>query len=438
MKRQILLVLLPIFCSQVSLGQSIEEGRFDTSAYDNTLTFANAVQKRFYVIRRLGGSVERLLGYYQELCCEQCVRETEQRKCSLERELFQVRSFWHDCLAYKHIMSDTHTRELLVHLIVLYEALLKIDGNGVSFVLQQKHECSASDDFLQKDPIKRLSKQGIDELLDRVDALVATGRGLLSQKPHGLTAPLLPEFNDEYLFGQNDVHESDEASWQALDASLLKQGDFLLHTTLRFYVVQRLAGPMEQLAKQALSKDAVLCVCALLPSLEKLQSRVMRDCVQKMCTQGSLQPLFMLWDSIGSYRYIGEPYLIRELLLIVVQVYQLIMKAVAPQLEQNEIQEEHVLDVYSSIASLPLPELLLLLDDLTQQSASVVSVYQQGVAQGWKAVVKEYWWVPPIMLAGCASLCLRMKRFFGQSHYRDSLFKVPREDGQVVLRMSPA
>jgi len=211
------------------------------------------------------------------------------------------------------------------------------------------------------------------------------------------------------------------------DAALLEtfiepsaQGEFVINTTLRFYLVQRLHGVFEQLARLADSKK-VSCIGLWLPAAESFQSPAVRACVEKMVAQDSLQPLFTCWEDVSSYRSIGDAHLIKELLLIVVQIYRLLMKALAPDQVQEEVPTEQVLDLYSVISSLPLPELFSLLDELAQESSSVITVYQQGAAQGWKSVFKQYWWVPPVVFAGCASLYWRMKRFLGKPQLRKGL-----------------
>jgi len=187
-------------------------------------------------------------------------------------------------------------------------------------------------------------------------------------------------------------------------------------------MIQRLHSSLASLAKFALGKD-VSRVCAQLVSkdvlsVDDLVSPVMRDCVQKMHAEGSLEPLFVVWEGVGSYRYIGDSHLIKELLLVAIQVYRLVMKMVAPKQEQDAVQVEQVFDVYNTIASLPLTDLFLILEDFAQQANAAVDVYQQSSMQGWHATVKQYWWVPPVAIAGCVSLYLRVKQFLNRPQYR--------------------
>lgn len=412
MKRRALLGLMAAFgyCA-CTVGNS-EEKIFNENKYDTVLTFVNLVQKRYYVIRRLEGAVDHLLSRYGAVC-------GKNRGCLLERELSLVNSFWQDCLSYKHIMSDRHIRELLAHLIVLYDGLLKICGKESGLAITRE----------------AFSKRGLGELLDTVDVLSAMSRdlcashpldenslreSLLGEKipgwqPLGLKSSELPHF---FFLERNEGEEpaAAEPDGEVLGGAY-RSDDFLVNTTLRFYLLQRLAVPIEQLSKIACSSNAA-CLCAQLPPVDSFQSQPVRECLQKIGTELSLQPLLKLWERVSSYRYIGDPYLIREMLLIVVQVYKVLMKFIVPSQEQVEVQDEQVLDVYTTISSLPLPELLMLLDELTQQSSSVIAAYQEGTALGWQATFKHYWWVPPVMIAGCATLYLRIHKLLWHPHYR--------------------
>jgi hypothetical protein len=440
-----------------------DEKFLNENTYATALTFVNLIQKRYYVIRRLEGAVDHLLLHYGFLCgqnrddtprggesrariyqnslqsgrncrdgkdkswknqgCDYrgsspqeglhrgclhqgCLHQgCLHRGCSLERELSLVNSFWQDCLSYKRIMSDTHIRELLAHLIVLYDGLLKVNGkdSGLS---------TTRDTF---------SKRGLDELLDTVDVLSAISRSLFASKNftlNALTVPLLffPDMVDEPTVEKPAVDEPDGEILKVLDGTY-SNDDFLVNTTLRFYLLQRIAVSMEQLSKSTSSKDVSL-VCSQLPSIDSFKSQHIRECLQEIDAEGSLQPLLKLWESVGSYRYISDPYLIREMLLIVVQVYKVFMKVLVPHQEQAEAEADKVLDVFTTISSLPLPELFMLLDELTQQSLSIITSIHQGTKPEWKILFKQYWWLPPVVVAGCATLYLRIKHLLWHPQYR--------------------
>lgn len=452
MKQQKLLVCaLFLEVGTVLAGSFSASKKKDEAVFE----FVNLVQKRFYVIRRLEGAVERLLEQYRFLCgqgegarqgyvprglSQGCLhRERSHRGCSLERELHSVHASWQDCLAYKKVMDDTQVRELVVHLIVLYDALIKASGMAVkgqepslnALLLERALEGAFA---VRKETF---SCSGLNDLLDTVDTLSARSRGLLAAENHGwhfhdgefqnllAAESTYPAASADGSLGA--VQTGAEPANAEPDAALLEtfiepseQGEFLINTTLRFYLVQRLHGVFEQLARLAGSKK-VSCIGLWLPAVERFQSPAARACVEKMVAQDSLQPLFACWEDVSSYRSIGDAHLIKELLLIVVQIYRLLMKALAPDQVQEEVPTEQVLDLYSVISSLPLPELFSLLDELAQESSSIVTVYQQGATQGWKSVFKQYWWMPPVVLAGCASLYWRMKRFLGKPQLRKGL-----------------
>jgi hypothetical protein len=106
------------------------------------------------------------------------------------------------------------------------------------------------------------------------------------------------------------------------------------------------------------------------------------------------------------------------MLLIVVQVYKVFMKVLVPHQEQAEAEADKVLDVFTTISSLPLPELFMLLDELTQQSLSIITSIHQGTKPEWKILFKQYWWLPPVVVAGCATLYLRIKHLLWHPQYR--------------------
>lgn len=426
---------------------------------DAVFDFVNNVQKRYYIIRRLEAAVERLLLRYKSLC-EPCSnrgygcshRGCLHRGCSLEQELFRVSTYWKDFLSYKYIMNDTHTRELLVHLIVLYDALLKVSGavapeSGLDKELFLEHGRAALLDVRTL-----LSCCTLDDLLDVVDILSAQSRKLPT---------LNPSLASQLLFSEADLAaaEVDVAgvvpTGVVLEESVLvnaepdektlnylaepdQQGEFLINTTIRFYMIQRLNASLAPLAKLALGRDASRICAQLLsahvPSTDDFQSPVMRDCLKKMHTEGSLAPLFVVWESVGSYRYIGDNNLIRELLLVAIQVYRLFMKVVAPKQEQDAVPVAEALSLYSTISSLPLTDLFFLIDEFVQQANSVADAYQQGAAQGWNVTLKQYWWVPPVVVAGCISLYMRVKQYVGHVQYRHGQLRLLDVEGVPMRR----
>jgi len=517
MKRQILLSFMVVYgCYASAIGYSEEDFVYVDShgyeqSYNKALIFVNAVQKRYYVIQRLEEAVDHLLSCYGSLCGQtgDDFKAIVCRECGLKKELLLVTTFWHDCLSYKRIMTDNHIREFLIHLIVLYDALLKVCGKGAGLVVAHEKD-SLEKDSLEKDSLENFfrenfsqeifsrinysrvnfSRKGLDELLDTVDRLAATSKSIFdakfsvsspcgskffgskffgskffgskffgsksySSKPLSLTqqnVPSLSELRDlegrgnaflgeavsaaitnELFFisstageptaEEPTAGEPDGELFQALSDTYRKD-DFLVKTTVRFYLLRRVATSLERLSLLA-RNTTISAVCSQLPPVDAFQSAVMRECLHAMVVEGTLQPLFTLWESIGSYRYISDPYLIREILLIVVQVYKMAMKLLVPSQEQEAVQADQVIDVYNAISLLPFPELFELLDELTQQSLSIATVYQEGTVLGWKAALKQYWWLPPVMMAGCATLYLRIKHIFSQPHYRQSSLKAP-------------
>ena len=523
MKRRTLLVLTLFMgdCSSVvghSEGIAVSEKKdyaseaalFKKSSFKNdplkndaVFDFVNNVQKRYYVIRRLEAAVERLLLRYKSLCepCSNrgygCSHQGRghrgclhkgclHRGCSLEQELFRVSTYWKDFISYKYIMNDAHTRELLVHLIVLYDALLKVIGavapvSDLDKELFLEHGRAA---FLD---VRTLSCRTLDDLLDVVDILSAKSRKLPTLNPSLASQLLFSEADlaaaevgvagvvptvvvlEESVLANAEpanaapVHaepviaepanaeptntelvnaEPDEKTLNYL-AEPDQQGEFLINTTIRFYMIQRLNASLASLAKLALGRDASRICAQLLsapvlsadvPSIDDFQSPVMRDCLKKMYTEGSLAPLFVVWESVGSYRYIGDNNLIRELLLVAIQVYRLFMKVVAPKQEQDAVPVAEALSLYSTISSLPLTDLFFLIDEFVQQANSVADAYQQGAAQGWNATLKQYWWVPPVVVAGCVSLYMRVKQYVGHVQYRHGQLRLLDAEGVPMRR----
>lgn len=322
-----------------------------------------------------------------------------------------MNKLWQDCLAYKSIMDDAHTRELLIHSIVLYDALLKTYGsNGKAC-----HERSTG------------VHQSIGDLLEHIDSLAARSRELLgTTRPNFSSQMLFPDLQQEVLFANESEHgvEPDDTLFQALDTAY-QRGEFVVNTTVRFYMLQRIArsvdGVLELYSCLCPGCHAALAHCAA----NGMKSSAARECVERLKSEQSLEPLNTLWKSLCSYRYIGDSYVIRECLIIVVQLYQLLMRYITPETAQQTVSEEEIMSLYTSISSLPLPELLSLLDELTEQSSAFVTVYQQGVHQGWKATLKQYWWVTPVVIAGCASLYLRVKKLLGHTSFRPTTQVVP-------------
>lgn len=371
----------------------------DAVKKDDALSFVNAVQKRYYVIRRLESSFETLMASYQKFCgpCVKC-------GCSLDAELKRVNRLWQDCVSYKSIMDDAQTRELLMHLVVLYDALLRTCGATGTC-----HTRSMG------------ALHSISDLIEEVDLLAFRSKTLpgAALRPYFSLQMLFPDSYQEVFFAHEAEQgvEPDDTLFERLDAAY-QQGEFVVNTTVRFYMIQRIAPSVDALlALGSHLKPGYRDALALCGSFA-MKSPAARECVERLKTEKSLEPLKVFWQNIGAYRYIGDSYVIRECLIIVVHVYQLLMRYLSPEIAQIEATEEDVMSLYTSISSLPLPELLSLLDELTEQSSTLVTVYQQGVTQGWKSTLKHYWWVPPVLVAGCASLYLRVKKLLGHTSFR--------------------
>lgn len=360
---------------------------------DKPSSLVNAVQKRYYVIHRLEGAVERLMKGYQRIC----------HHCSspLEKEFKTVQALWHSCITYRSIMNDAQTRELSTHLVVLYEALLKACGS-----------CPAN---------LSIVRQSSKDVLADIDLLDAAGKGMFDKINPQLASEIM--FNEEAQpasLAARDA-EPDDHFFEGLDDTY-KKGDFVVNTVVRFYVIKRIFDAMKTLKKiGACGEDRWRTMLPLLATMDN-RSTAARECIDRLRKEQTLEPLETFWDAMISYRYIGDSHVIRECLIIMVHLYQVFIKYVAPSVAPSEpASSEQIMDLYTSISSLPLPELLLLIDELTEQSTALISVYHEGKQQGWQALCKQYWWVPPIAIVGCASLYLRVKKLLGHATFRTEM-----------------
>jgi hypothetical protein len=60
---------------------------------------------------------------------------------------------------------------------------------------------------------------------------------------------------------------------------------------------------------------------------------------------------------------------------------------------------EDIIELYSTIATLPIPEMLNSLDSLVEDLIEIIEKYELDTAMSWTQWFKKYWWVPPVIIS---------------------------------------
>lgn len=91
--------------------------------------------------------------------------------------------------------------------------------------------------------------------------------------------------------------------------------------------------------------------------------------------------------------------LIREHISALCLVYKQWLQKVAFKNENNKTIINNITTLYGKISELPIPQLLFLLDQMTEQMTEIFEMYEHGNGGTWGQWLNKYWWVPPTIIA---------------------------------------
>lgn len=272
------------------------------------------------------------------------------RRCLKKIELTQaidpVQDLWAEFLAYKYIESNQFVEETLKAVMLLYKNLL-----------------------ISVSPSKNNWKIADDEI-----------DFFLEDKKN--------EIQDNFHCILNLVN-SDE-----------QEKDFLINNNLRMYLIRRLLKPMRILSKIKSPHTAKFWDCLYVARADhfiNFKHEVIANCVDTMIDTKSFDSLFSLWHKFSSYLFIDDQLFLKEFVSLQYMIFSRLIDCLKPNQPKAPTPHE-IIDLYDSVAALPMPEMLNSLDVLVEQLIIIMEKYEIDSAMSWTMWFAKYWWVPPVVL----------------------------------------
>lgn len=111
-----------------------------------------------------------------------------------------------------------------------------------------------------------------------------------------------------------------------------------------------------------------------------------------------------VWNDLKNYRYIHDELLIKEFSILVAYIlHQGTLNCFYS--DQNNKEQIKKMYVFKSLHTMPIEEVLDILDMLVEEITKFFEIYQLGSDLTWKVWIKKYW---PVIPFACAALGIRI------------------------------
>lgn len=363
-----------IFTAPSLIGQELNE---------QAMHFVKMVQKRYYLVHRLEKPITFLvrfnkyitkkdfftLGFFfgshgdKDTILPVGISEQFQHpliikymKALEERHNINViNDLWSDFLSYKYVEDELFVRETIVAIMVVYKALaLKLNG--------------------------------------------AT-----SQRGGSLFEALLinPPSEDEDIVSKQELYENFHSILDLLGESFDKE-DFVITNNLRHYHIQRLLKSIIILTKVNAHYLDPLWDC-LTQTINKnsisFKHPQIQECLEAILRTRNLEPLFALWRHFTAYKFANDSLFLQEFVTLEYMLYCKLIDCLRITALKDVPTAEDIIELYSTIATLPIPEMLNSLDSLVEDLIEIIEKYELDTAMSWTQWFKKYWWVPPVIIS---------------------------------------
>lgn len=370
-----------------------------------------AIEQRRYMIKRLEKTIATLIEAHQKRAPNNLAGTTRYFRNQLVQNTFVAMerthsavpfyTLWSRFLAYQFIDNKEFIKEILTAILLLYKDLI--------LSLQKNYVCDEQlllsiDAHIQKSHDDSL--RDVLPLLDTAQAAHAHYKATcMSQDCYELNKILIwphilqPFYDDA---SSHSVEETIGTIHHLLDEDGVH--NISVYNTMRFYHIQRLLKSMFILShkKGALEftfDDAII---------NSLSCPSIQACARSLVAQKSVVPLFSVWSAITSYDFINDINHVREFVLITCLAYQQMANVLVNSSDTKSINPKDVLAMYEKLATLPVAELLDLLDDVVEQYDTLAQQYAlKDSSLTWKKWFEKYWWSAPIMVSSFAATLLK-------------------------------
>lgn len=367
---------------------------------DASMDMVRHIQERYYLIRRLEQPIGTLMdamtripftqkakGYFKHPVLYRTIATMENAQSA--EPFYKV---WGDFLSYKFVESKEFVREVLTALLLMYkELILHIQPKAAD----SKKVISIIDSHLVA-----AREIPVDEsvLLSTMSSVHTYYKGLQNPKDFYELSSILTGHHT-----LANIREDDGSATSSIEGSVgtianlldeCPECDLVVANNMRFYHIQRILKSIFVLSRSHIEVP-VLFEQGVIDSCRCLR---VRQCLETINTKKSVEPLFDMWKEFTSYAFISDDTSLREFLISTILVYKHLIQNMQEQEQRGLTSPKEMLAAYERIASLPIPELLNLLDDVVEHYDALSEQYGlRDTTLTWSAWFTRYWWAPPLI-----------------------------------------
>ncbi|MDR3550431.1 MAG: hypothetical protein P4L31_03390 [Candidatus Babeliales bacterium] len=378
-----------LFLTIASVNSNCNNLSIDLRDQSTAMNFIKRVQKRNYLVHRLEKPIKSLLRFYEfsqkehhfnvwdffdhrqnnhksamahsgfsdqftHPTVKRCMKDVEEKN-----DVQAVHRLWSDFLSYKYIESDLFVRETITAIVLLYKDLVL-------------HVLSA---HIKADP--SLSCQRVQSWDTFADEKID---------------------EDQFTGNNDDLYDNFNSIANLLSESY-EDGDFVINNNMRFYHIQRLFKSIIVLSKLMTRHARYGKHCMYDFTHLPFSNEAVRFYVVQMKQTQSLVPLFRLWHSIVSYKYIDDTVFLQEVSMLLLIVHRQIAIDFNGAATKDSSSLHDIIQLYEAISTMPIPDLLNSLDVVVDQCIEIIEKYELDSSMSWRSWFKKYWWMPPVVIA---------------------------------------
>lgn len=347
---------------------------------EQAMKFVKMVQKRYYLVHRLEKPITFLMEFYRSVVKKGPFNLWSIFKSDLHKDIVVplgvseqfkhplvikymreleshhtitvINDLWSDFLSYKYIDDELFVRETIIAIMIVYKALA-LNLNPTI----QKNGSFLESMYLATEKESAVDKQG---LYDNFHSIL-----------------------------------------NLLDESFDKE-DFVITNNLRHYHIQRLLKSIIILTKVNAQYLHPLWDC-LTQTIDKnsisFKHQAVQECLESILQTRSLEPLFGLWRHFMAYKFANDSLFLQEFISLEYMLYCKLIDCLRIVTVKDVPTAEDIIELYASIATLPIPEMLNSLDSLVEELIDIMEKYELDTAMSWTQWFKKYWWVPPVVIS---------------------------------------
>ena len=390
--------------------------------YDTYFTMQSVqrIEERLYLVKRLESPVDALFKIYAMVAPAVLQKQgrlfgtlgdhkqnfQHKATCKALEEISEVssidpfRKIWCSLLSYRYLEDKEFEQEAIKLLLLLYQDLFKNLGS-LSITLKDAHK------VLGNQKIDEIGLSGYSHQKKQKRFITQEVFSGLGTKPDQDIATLLAtgHYTADCICAHADCDTVNDTlnSLERVLHEPCSNDDIVINNVLRFYHMQRLVRPMFMLSKK---HELLVADELVIPKVFKHE--LILECIDTLKSTGSSKGFFKLWKRLATYDFIEDKQLLNEFVQLTLVLYRHLLEKALQEPRRFRIIVNDTMLVNDKIASLPLAELLNVLDTIVDQYEEIVATYElNNESLSWKAWFEKYWWAPPVILTTCYMVLLK-------------------------------